>query len=138
MRRLFLTLLTAIFLSSNFLSIVDAEEYPIDIEVEKCCEKNFSTTGMNNCTLKGLENWHNEIKYYSDKVKKYLDAEQQEMFEASQNAWQTYYDKEKELQKSTVLLKDGDIHTTFVLGYLYDLTKQRAIMIKSYFNSLSE
>lgn len=97
MKKTFLTLLTILFLLSSFSLAVMAENYSIDIEVEKCCEKNFSTTGMNNCTLKGIEKWNDEIKNYSNKVKKYLTTEQQEMFDDTQNAWQFYYNKEKEL-----------------------------------------
>ncbi len=55
-----------------------------------------------------------------------------------ETAWKDYYNKEKDFLYRTVYEKDGDIHTTFVISNLYELTKQRAIRLKHYLYQLTE
>ena len=106
--------------------------YPIDIELEKCVSKDFMTEGMNNCTYEGIEAWNREIDNYSKQIVEYISPDNINLFNASQSAWQDYYNKEKEFLNNTIAQKDGDIHTTVAIGILYDLTKQKALSLKSY------
>lgn len=119
-------------------NIVSQESYPIDKNLEKCTSENFMTVGMNNCTNEGIEAWNKEILNYSKRIEKYLDKEELLLFTKAQTVWEDYYKKEKDFINKTIAQKDGDIHTTIAIGDLYELTKQRALSLKSYLTQLSE
>ena len=118
--------------------IFSHESYPIDKKLEKCTSENFMTIGMNNCTNAGIEAWNKEILDYSKQIEKYLNKEELLLFTNAQTAWEDYYKKEKDFINKTIAQKDGDIHTTIFIGDLYELTKQRALSLKSYLTQLSE
>jgi len=119
-------------------NIVSQESYPIDKNLEKCTSENFMTVGMNSCTNDGIEAWNKEILNYSKQIEKLLNKEELLLFIKTQTAWQDYYKKEKDFLNKTIAQKDGDIHTTIAIGDLYELTKQRALSLKSYLMQLSE
>ena len=114
------------------------ENYPIDKKLEKCTSENFMTIGMNNCTNEGIEAWNKEISNYSKQIEKYLNKEELLLFTNTQTVWEDYYKKERDFINKTIAQKDGDIHTTIAIGDLYELTKQRALSLKSYLTQLSE
>ena len=118
--------------------IVSQENYPTDKILEKCTSENFMTIGMNNCTNDGIEAWNKEILNYSKQIEKLLNKEELLLFTKTQTAWQDYYKKEKDFLNKTIAQKDGDIHTTIAIGDLYELTKQRALSLKSYLMQLSD
>ena len=119
-------------------NIVSQESYPIDKKLEKCTSEYFMTAEMNNCTNDGIEAWNKEILSYSKQIEKYLNKEELLLFTEAQTAWEDYYKKEKDFINKTIAQKDGDIHTTIFIGDLYELTKQRALSLKSYLTQLSE
>ncbi len=110
--------------------------YPIDIVLEKCMAKNYSTAGMNNCTITGINAWNKEIKKHSEQIVKHLDKENVELFKETQNSWENYCNKEKEFLINSISQKNGTIHTTIATGKLYDLNKQRALWLKSVLTDL--
>ena len=119
-------------------NVFSQESYPIDKKLEKCTSENFMTIGMNNCTNEGIEAWNKEISNYSKQIEKYLDKEELLLFTKAQTVWEDYYKKERDFINKTIAQKDGDIHTTIAIGDLYELTKQRALSLKSYLTQLSE
>ena len=106
--------------------------FAIDEELEKCTTENFMTVSMNTCTNKGIEAWNKEITNYLKQLERYLDNDKKQLLVDTQAAWEIYYKKEQDFLNNTVAQKDGDIHTTFVVGDLYEITKQRALSLKSY------
>ncbi len=104
----------------------------IDINLEKCMEKDYSTAGMNNCSQEGQKAWEQEISKNSAIIKKNLDSEGQQLFEEAQKAWQDYYEKEQKFIHNTIGQVDGTIHTNYAYGECYDLAKARAKAISSY------
>ncbi len=106
--------------------------YQIDIEFEKCINKDYSTAGMNNCAYKAQEKWNKEIIKNSEHLKKLLNKDQQILYTESQKLWENYYKKEEEFILKTIFQVQGTIHTNYAAGALYDITKQRALDIKSY------
>ena len=119
-------------------NVFSQESYSIDKKLEKCTSENFITIGMNSCTNEGIEAWNKEILNYSKQIEKYLHKEELLLFTKAQTAWEDYYKKEKDFINKTIAQKDGDIHTTIAIGDLYELTKQRALSLKSYLTQLSE
>ncbi len=122
----------------EFPKAFSQETYPIDETLKKCVSENFMTTGMNNCTYDGIEAWNKEILVYSKQIEKHLNKEEILLFAKTQTVWQDYYKKEKDFLDKTIAQKDGDIHTTIAIGDLYELTKQRALSLKSYLKQLSD
>lgn len=127
-----------IILLSLTTTSAQAEIYAIDETLEKCTSKNYMTMEMNKCTYDGIESWNKEIIRYSDEIQKILSKEELKTYNDSQKAWKDYYKKEKDFLYSTIYKKDGDIHTTFVISNLYELTKQRALCLKQYLQQLSK
>ncbi len=115
-----------------------SQDYPIDIELGKCISKNYFTDGMNNCTIKGIEKWEEEINNYSRQIENALPAEESNMFDEAQANWEKYYEKENIFLSNTISAKDGNIHTTFTLIYLYEIVKQRALQLKAYSQNLND
>ena len=113
-------------------------KYPIDIELKNCCAKNFMTAGMNECTKKAIKDWNKEILITEKQIKRKLNSEQWQLYKKSDNAWKNYFEREKDFLNNSIGILDGDIHTTFVMGFLYELAKTRAINLKSYTNELNE
>lgn len=119
-------------------NIIPVEKSSIDIKLDECLTENFMTAGMNNCTYEGIKEWNNEIEKYSNKIKKNLNEKDVQLFNKAQISWENYYRNEKIFLNNTIAQKDGDIHTTFVAGDLYELTKQRALLLKSYLMQLAK
>ena len=94
------------------------QEYPIDIELKNCVSKNYFTVGMNNCAEEAIKAWENEADLYCAKIEKTLEKEKLELFIADKKAWEKYYAAESDFLNNTVATLPGDIHTTFVMGYL--------------------
>ena len=122
----------------NAENVVYSESYPIDKKVEKCTSANYMTVDMNNCTNDGIEAWNKEISNYSKQIEQYLSKEELQLFNKTQVAWKNYYKEEENFLSTTIAQKDGDIHTTIAIGDLYELTKQRALSLKSYLMQLSD
>ena len=122
--------------SSNILSNngLMTDEYPIDIELEKCCSENYMTSGMNQCAEKAIDDWNKEMIISQNKIKNNLNKYQKELFDESVIAWENYFEKERNFLDNSVGQLSGDIHTTYVMGYLYSMTKERVINL-NYYNS---
>lgn len=114
------------------------EEHSIDAQLEKCIEKDYSTSGMNKCVYAATDAWFEQISIYSDLIKKELSKEQFSVFIESQKAWEHYYELEKKLAVETVYNKEGTIYTNIAAGMLQDLAKQRALYLKSYLYELKK
>ena len=110
----------------------------IDKDLEDCIFKNYMTNDMNNCTYKAIEKWDKEILNYTNQINQLLNNDDRLVFKESQIAWENYYKKEQEFQNTILTTKYGDIYTTYVVGNLYNITKQRAVLLKSYLYNLKE
>ncbi len=113
-------------------------KFEIDKELQKCASENFMTAGMNNCTQDGIDAWNKEILKYSEQIKQYLNNDDLQLFVNAQMSWEDYYKKENDFLNNAIEQKDGDIHTTITIGYLYEITKQRALSLKSYLLQLND
>ncbi len=125
---------------SFFLKVVALpnEQNTIDVQLEKCIEKDYSTSGMNKCVYAATDAWLDQISIYSNMIKKELSKEQYTVFIAAQQSWERYYELEKKLIVETVYNKEGSIHTNIAAGMLENIVKQRALYLKSYLYELKE
>ena len=127
-----------VFFSVPFVKAKTDSEYIIDKVLGECTTENYMTSGMNQCIYDGIEAWNNEINQYSKQIVELLDDENIKVFKAAQLSWEFYYNKEKDFLYKTVYEKEGDIHTTFVIGDMYELVKHRAVTLKKYLFQLTE
>ena len=114
------------------------ENYDIDKVLEKCTSENFSTRGMNSCTEQGIIAWSRKISETSEQILLHLNDKDIVFFKDSQKSWNTYYNNTKELLSNTLSNNDGNINTTITLGYLYELTKQRALFLEKYLYQINQ
>lgn len=118
--------------------IPNVEKHPIEIQQEKCMEKDYSTAGMNKCANEATEAWIKQISIYTELIKREIPAEQLPLFFKTQHDWQKYYNNEKKLIAKTVYSKDGTIHTNIATGMIQNLAKERALYLKSYLFELKD
>lgn len=128
--------------TSFFLKVIalthESQQHAIDVQLEKCIEKDYSTSGMNKCVYAATDAWFEQISIYSDLIKKELSKEQFTIFVEAQKVWEQYYEIEKKIIVETVYNKEGTIHTNIAAGMLQDIVKQRALYLKSYLYELKE
>ncbi|MEO8149637.1 MAG: lysozyme inhibitor LprI family protein [Bacteroidia bacterium] len=115
------------------------EKYPIDIKLEKCLsiDSNYTTLGMVNCTLVALDEWDKEMnKYYKLLIGK-LNEDEKEKLKNSQKEWLAFRDKEIEFSNLLYDNMQGTMwHISMAMTKL-DLTKQRSINLKIYFDTIT-
>lgn len=134
-----LLLIVLIFFSLKTVASTDkSEQNTIDMQLEKCIEKDYSTSGMNKCVYAVTDAWLEQISIYSDLIKKELSKEQLTIFIEAQKTWEHYYELEKKLVVETVYNKEGTIHTNIAAGMLQNLVKQRALYLKNYLYELKD
>lgn len=128
--------------TSFFLKVValtnESQQHAIDVQLEKCIEKDYSTSGMNKCVYAATDAWLEQISIYSNLIKKELSKEQYTIFIAAQQCWERNYELEKKLIVETVYNKDGTIHTNIAAVMIQSLVKQRALYLKNYLYELKE
>ncbi len=137
---IFILLIVSIsFVFKTLASSDKLEQDAIDVQLEKCIEKDYSTSGMNKCVYAAIDARLEQISIYSNMIKKELSKEQFTVFVEAQKAWEHYYEIEKKLIVETVYNKEeGTIHTNIAAGMLQNLAKQRALYLKSYLYEVKE
>ena len=127
MKKLFLFLISIIIFNFPFAT---AEENPIDIEYFDCMDKEYTTAGMNNCTVEARLKWEKEIQKNIRLINKELNKKQQKIFNKANKQWQDYYDVEKQVIFGIVFNLDGTIHTNIAHGQAMSLAKQHALYLE--------
>lgn len=134
--------LSLIVLTSFFLKVValtnESQQHAIDVQLEKCIEKDYSTSGMNKCVYAATDAWLEQISIYSNLIKKELSKEQYTIFISAQRSWERYYELEKKLIVETVYNSEGTIHTNIAAVMIQNLAKQRALYLKNYLYELKK
>ena len=145
MKKIFIkiTIILLLIISISFILKVEAlpnefEQNTIDAQLEKCIEKDYSTSAMNKCVYIATDAWLEQISVYSDLIKNELSKEQYTVFISAQQTWERYYELEKKLIIESVYNKEGTINTNIAAGMLKNIAKQRALYLKSYLYELKE
>lgn len=107
-------------------------EHPIDIELDKCINKDSTNSGMINCGYIAIDGWNNEIKKHLDKLKKILTPEQYAMVQDSQDKWEEYKNKELITLKKLVFEHDGRYYQVVYVEEYVGLLKERATLLGCY------
>ncbi|MBO7672579.1 DUF1311 domain-containing protein [bacterium] len=129
MKKMFLFLI--LIFMFNF-SLANAEENPIDIEYSVCMKKEYSTAGMNNCTLEARLKWEKEIQKNIKLINKKLNKEQRKLFNQANKKWEEYYNAEKQAIFDIIFNLDGTIHTNIAHANAMSLAKERALYLEGF------
>lgn len=129
-----------IFFSAQFSLAQNSniDETLIDKELEECATKNYMTNGMNLCIKNSTQKWNIIINQYLSKIKNNLPSSEIKYLDKAQKSWLNYYKKESLFIDKLIEKEKGQIYSTIALNKLYQLTKQRALMLKSHYLELTK
>lgn len=129
-----LVLLCLIFFSGSYVTadIGQTKQHPIDIQLQKCMEKEYNTAGMNQCVINAKNDWLKEIEKYVTYIQKELSDTQKEVFTETHKHWLEYYKYEQKLIDETLFVKSGNINTNYGYAHLLEIVKDRAKNLEHY------
>jgi len=115
-----------------------AEKHKIDKELDACMDKNPSTAGMVECIDKAAKQWDDELNRYYKLLAAALDKEGQANLKKSQLEWIKLRDADIKLIDSVYSKKEGTMYVPMVANSIMELTRKRALELKSYYELVIE
>lgn len=149
MKRIIFSIITILILSvccvqnhnltfdKNTMKIVaqNEQKYSIDKMEKNCLSDKLSTQEMNECTFKAMGAWNQEIEKYLALLKNITTKDDFENIQLSQKKWESYRDSEFVVY-NLIQQKEGTMFQNVSNGLKRELIKQRAIEIKSLYETL--
>lgn len=114
-------------LKRHFKIIGTMKEHPIDIAEEECIGEFSSTSGMVECSNLALNAWDAEL----NRAYKSLGASKNTSLKKAQIAWLKYRDAQVAALREEFGTREGTIWRVILMGYIVDLTKTQANILKS-------
>ena len=114
------------------------EKHPIEVKVEECIKKDYSTAGMANCVSNSITDWEKEINKNILKLKKIMTVEQYNLLRQSQKEWEKYKQTQWILNRDTIGTMQGTIYIDILIGEQADIVEQRAKELQSLYGIYSE
>lgn len=136
MKRSLIVILFTMFFISMTCSAQD--EHRSDKYLEGEIEKDSTTAGMNNATLKAMEEWDAEMNKCFKLLMSILDETSKGILKTSQRVWIEYRDKEFKSIDNIFAKKQGTMYTTMAIASKNEIVKTRAQDLKEYYELLSE
>jgi uncharacterized protein YecT (DUF1311 family) len=107
------------------------KKHPIDVWLESCIEKNWTTAGMRMCTSQALDKWDKELNMVYKELIKKLSPEEKELLNQSQLQWIKFRDAEFKWI-SGLYLGIGTNIPLEKMSIMLDIVKERVKMLKEY------
>ena len=107
------------------------EKHPIDVEVERRLEADYSTAGMLDAIQYGYDEWDKLLNANYKALMEKLSKEQQEKLRASQREWIKFRDLEFKFN-SDFFSDRGSLGRVEGLSFASDLVKERALTLGRY------
>lgn len=128
---------TPLTLDKNTTKVIalNEQKYPIDRIEENCLSNKSSTQEMNECTFKAMDAWNKEIEKYLALLKHITSKDDFENIQLSQKNWEIYRDSEV-IVYNLIQQKEGTMYQNVSAGFKRELIKQRAIELKSLYETL--
>ena len=128
---------TPLTLDKNTTKVIalNEQKYPIDKIEENCLSNKSSTQEMNECTFKAMDAWNKEIEKYLALLKHITSKDDFENIQLSQKNWEIYRDSEV-IVYNLIQQKEGTMYQNVSAGFKRELIKQRAIELKSLYETL--
>lgn len=114
------------------------EKHKIDKELETCMDKNPSTAGMVECIEKAIKQWDEELNKNYKLLSGVLDGEGQENLKKAQLEWIKFRDAEIKMIGSVYSKKEGTMYVPMSCDSVMEITKKRALELKSYYELITE
>ena len=111
------------------------QKHSIDKMEEICLSNKSSTQEMNECTFKAMDAWNKEIEKYLTLLKNINSKEDFENIQISQKNWEKFRDSEI-IVYNLIQQKEGTMFQNVSTGFKRELIKQRAIELKSLYETL--
>ena len=115
--------------------VQNEQQYPIDKFEENCISDKSSTQEINECTFKTIDLWNKEIEKNLALLKNITSKEDFKKIQLSQKNWESYRDSEI-IVYNLIQKKEGTMFQNVSAGFKRELIKQRAIELKSLYETL--
>lgn len=124
--------------TTNSFAQIESTEDPIDIRLKQCLDSgnNQSTFGMARCTFDAGKQWDQELNKYYGLLMSALSPEGKIKLKDSQRLWISYRDKEIEFAQTLYYNLEGTVWRIAFAERSMELTKQRALELKAYYQDL--
>jgi uncharacterized protein YecT (DUF1311 family) len=115
------------------------DENIIDKRWKDCIDKdeNQTTAGMVECTVRAAEEWEKELNKNYNLLMGKLNTEEKEKLRLAQRNWLAYRDKELEFAATMYTNLEGTMWRIAIADRRANLTKQRAVELKAYYDDLN-
>lgn len=136
MSRTIVSVLFLVFILFSFntkLFSQDEDNYPIDVYLDSCMEKNPSTMGMTNCTYEAEKMWDAELNKYYKLLITILDDNSAEVLKSSEVEWVKYKEKEIINIENIYSKLEGTMYIPMRAFAVLELTRTRALQLKNYY-----
>lgn len=131
--------LLAFALFSALLPLSAGEEkHPIDRAMEAAMDKDPSTAGMVMAISKANKQWDREMNVLYQDLKKVMEPEEWEALVGAQKAWLVFRDAQTKSLVDTYGRMEGTMWIPASASAVMDLTKERALFLKSLKETISE
>ena len=114
------------------------EKNPIDERMEAAMEKDPSTAGMVRAVSKADKDWDKEMNDLYQDLKKSMKPDEWADLVAAQKAWIAYRDAQTKSIVETYGHMDGTMYIPMSASDVMELTKDRALFLKSLKELISE
>lgn len=117
------------------IAVKNEQKFLIDKIEEDCISNKSSTQEMNECTFKSIDLWNKEIEKNLALLKNITSKEDFKKIQLSQKNWEFYRDSEIVVY-NLIQKKQGTMFQNVSAGFKRELIKQRAIKLKSLYETL--
>ncbi len=115
----------------------DEEKHPIDQAMEAAIDKDSSTAGMVQAVSKANKQWDREMNSIYQDLKKKMESEEWASLVTAQKAWIVFRDAQIKSIEETYGRMDGTMYIPMSASAVMELTKERALFLKSFRDVIS-
>jgi uncharacterized protein YecT (DUF1311 family) len=136
--RYLIVLFFTLILGLDTYGQADTDEHIIDKHLRECLDstENQTTVGMIDCAIRAGVQWDKELnKNYNLLISK-LSSDEKEKLKGAQKIWISYRDKEMEFARTMYINMQGTMWRIVLADRQTDLTRQRALELKAYYDNL--
>jgi len=116
----------------------DEKKHPIDQAMEAAIDRDSSTAGMVQAVSKANKDWDKEMNALYQNLKKTMKPEEWAALVAAQKAWIVYRDAQTKSIVETYGHMEGTMYIPMSASAVMELTKDRALFLKSLQELISE
>jgi|WetSurMetagenome_2_1015567.scaffolds.fasta_scaffold46789_3 uncharacterized protein YecT (DUF1311 family) len=132
---LFFTFVMMVFSAKVFSQ---ESNHPIDVFLDSCMEKDYSTAGMVKCTNDACKMWDGELNKYYKILMGMLDEESAKTLKTSELQWIEFKEKEYSNIDKIYSKMEGTMYIPMRAYARLEIIKTRALQLKDYYELLTQ